>query len=61
MKKAARNGVPVLTDWEPTPRLKRAMREVDAGRGLISLGNYEQASEYFRRLYERNRPKSARR
>jgi hypothetical protein len=57
MKKTCRNGVPVLTDWVPTPRLKRAMREVDAGRNLISLGTYEQAMGHFRRIYERARTK----
>ena len=54
MKKASNNGVSVLTDWEPTPRLKRAMREVNAGIGLVKVGSTKaEIHEWTRRIYER--------
>jgi hypothetical protein len=54
MKRTGNNGTSVLTDWEPTPRLKRAMREVNAGIGLVRVGSTKaEIKEWTRRVYER--------
>jgi hypothetical protein len=38
--------------WEPSFRLKRALREVDAGRNLVSMGTLDEAVAWSRRVYE---------
>jgi hypothetical protein len=47
-----KNGIPVRTDWVPTPRLARALREPE--RGLVKM-TYEEAVVWSRRVYERAR------
>ena len=49
-----KNGIPVRTDWVPTPRLARALREPE--RGLVKM-TYEEAVAWSRRVYERARKK----
>jgi hypothetical protein len=58
MKKSGLSDVPARTDWVPRPKLKRAMREVEAGIGLVRVGSTkEEIHSWTQRLYARARKK----
>lgn len=49
--------MPVRTDWVPTPRLQRRLREVESGRDLVRYKTLEEFQAWSRSVYEAARKK----